>query len=246
MNRKFTHLEETDSTNLLMLRKQSAGENIEGLVISTDYQTEGKGLDTNRWHSSRTQNLLFSMCIKPDFLAPSQQFLITKVVSLSMVEALADYLPHSSIHIKWPNDIYVNNRKIAGMLISNFISGRTFEFSIIGVGLNVNEKDFPSWIPNPVSMAQITGITYNRSSLLHQITKSFEKWIDRLQHANDLALIDQKYLDSLLHYKEWHNFLIKGVNETAKITGVSEFGHLEMENKNGEISTFDLKEVIFL
>lgn len=246
MERKFIHLEETDSTNLLMVRKQSVGENIERLVISTDYQTEGKGLDTNRWHSSRAKNLLFSMCIKPAFLEPSRQFLITKVISLSMLEVLSDHLPQSTVKIKWPNDIYVNNRKIAGMLISNFISGRAFELSIIGIGLNVNENDFPAWIPNPVSMTQVTGKIYDRHSLLLHITKSFEKLIDQLRNADNLALIDQKYLDALLYFNEWHDFIIKGAFETGKITGVSEFGHLIVESKNGVISTCELKEIVFL
>jgi BirA family transcriptional regulator, biotin operon repressor / biotin---[acetyl-CoA-carboxylase] ligase len=246
LERKFIHLEETDSTNLLMVRKQSAGENIEGLVISTDYQSEGKGLETNRWHSSRAKNLLFSMCIKPGFLEPSRQFLITKVISLSMLEVLSDHLPQSTVKIKWPNDIYVNNRKIAGMLISNFISGRAFEFSVIGIGLNVNEADFPAWIPNPISMTQITGKIYDRHSLLLHITKSFEKWIELLRNADDLFIIESQYLDALLYFNEWHDFIIKDTHEKGKIIGVSEFGQLRVESKNGVISTCDLKEIVFL
>lgn len=229
-----------------MLRMHSNGNDIHGSVISTDFQTAGKGLDTNRWHSSKAENLLYSMAVKPDFLMPSAQFLITKIISLSIVEVLSEFLPDVNIRIKWPNDIYVQKKKIAGILVSNIISGNSFEFSIIGIGLNVNESEFPEWIPNPVSMSQISGKKFDRDSLLLKITDSIDKGVAQLKGERSLDLFDQKYVDKLLYYNEWHNYLINGICETGKIVGVSEFGQLLLERESGEINTYDLKEVVFL
>jgi BirA family transcriptional regulator, biotin operon repressor / biotin---[acetyl-CoA-carboxylase] ligase len=244
--RNFIHISETDSTNLMMLRKHENGENINGSVISTDFQNAGKGLDTNKWHSSKAQNLLFSLAIKPDFLAPSEQFLITKIISLSLAEVLSHFLPGATIRIKWPNDIYVHNKKIAGILISNIISGNSFEFSIIGIGLNVNETKFPDWIPNPVSMFQIFGKEFDRDSLLPEIIATIDKGFKQVRMHKDFDLFDEKYLDKLLYFKEWHNYIINGVLKSARIIGITGFGQLMLETENGEINICDLKEVVFL
>ncbi|MBQ7773428.1 MAG: biotin--[Bacteroidales bacterium] len=137
-----------DSTNSQARRE--AEESCEGSVWIADFQTAGRGQRGNRWESRKGENLTFSILFKPEFLPPHKQFLISQVCAVGIYRYLAGKgMPAS---IKWPNDIYIGNKKICGILIENSISGDKLSVSIAGIGLNLNQTQFASDAPNPTSL----------------------------------------------------------------------------------------------
>ena len=158
---------------------------VANMVVVADNQTEGRGCGTNRWESERGQNLLFSLMIHPENLPANQQFQISMAISLAIIDALGQMV--GDLSIKWPNDIYWRNGKLAGILIENTLKGNLIKDSIIGVGLNVNQRKFHSDAPNPVSLWQITGQETNREQLLKDI-------LQRLDFKDGLK---ERYMKSL-------------------------------------------------
>jgi BirA family biotin operon repressor/biotin-[acetyl-CoA-carboxylase] ligase len=142
------------------------------MVVVADYQTAGKGCGTNSWESERGKNLTFSMLIHPTDIPASQQFRITEVVSVALCEVLEQYI--GDVSIKWPNDIYMGDKKICGVLIENRLQGNVIVDSIIGIGLNVNQTEFVSDAPNPVSLRQLLGREIDREALLHDFLETLE------------------------------------------------------------------------
>ena len=137
MDFKIVHIDETDSTNRWLKDYPlplPAGEDV---VVVADYQTAGKGCGSNAWESERGKNLTFSMLIHPEGIPANEQFRITEVVSVALCETLEPYIK-KKVEIKWPNDVYVGDRKICGILIENRLQGSVIKDSIIGIGLNVN------------------------------------------------------------------------------------------------------------
>ena len=167
MEYKIIHIEETDSTNRWL---KAHGEGT--MVVVADYQTAGKGCGTNSWESERGKNLTFSMLIHPTDIPASQQFRITEVVSVALCEVLEQYI--GDVSIKWPNDIYMGDKKICGVLIENRLQGNVIVDSIIGIGLNVNQTEFVSDAPNPVSLRQLLGREIDREALLHDFLETLE------------------------------------------------------------------------
>ena len=141
----------------------------EGLVIYTDFQSAGKGQPGNAWESSKGMNLLFSVMLHPIQVHMDELFLISQLVSVAIKNALDEYT--TNITIKWPNDIYWNDKKLAGILIENSLQGNKIMSVVIGIGLNVNQKLFLSNAPNPVSLFLITGKRQNRKQLLQKFSK---------------------------------------------------------------------------
>ena len=176
MDFKVIHIEETDSTNR-WLKEHGEGETL----VVAEYQTAGKGCGSNSWESEKGKNLTFSMLIHPDITA-HDQFRITEVTSVALCETLAPYI-YNKVEIKWPNDIYIGDKKICGMLIENRLQGSTVVDSIIGIGLNVNQRVFESDAPNPVSMWQLLGQDTDREALLQRF---LQKW-DALWHSDSVA-----------------------------------------------------------
>ena len=150
----FIHLPSVGSTNSEMLRRLEAKEVLEeGTVIWTTRQTAGRGQVGNSWESEADKNISFSMLFHPTWLSPAKQFVLSEIAALGIAETLEDYFPGFSI--KWPNDIYHDDRKIAGMLIENRIIGTHLQDSVIGIGVNINQMEFSSSAPNPVSLRQL-------------------------------------------------------------------------------------------
>ncbi|MDD4609083.1 MAG: biotin--[acetyl-CoA-carboxylase] ligase, partial [Bacteroidaceae bacterium] len=165
--RRHIHLTETVSTNLFIQENREKLALKDGTVVSTDYQVAGRGQRGNSWEATSGENLLFSILLEPSFLAAKEQFYISKLIAVSIQEVLSHYL--QGVTIKWPNDIYWNQQKIAGILIEHELEGTQLTSSIIGVGLNVNQTAFHSGAPNPVSLRQIIGKKMARRTLLTRI-----------------------------------------------------------------------------
>jgi len=212
----------------------------EGLVIYTDFQSAGKGQPGNAWESSKGMNLLFSVMLHPDRLPMDELFLVSQLVSIAIKKALDEYT--TNITVKWPNDIYWNDKKLAGILIENSLQGIKIMSVVIGVGLNVNQKSFFSNAPNPVSLSQITGKRQNRKQLLQQICQN----IMELYYEMDKEKIRKIYAESLYRKSGFYSFEANNETFQAKIKEVQTDGMLELETEKGELKSFYFKEVQFI
>lgn len=216
----------------------------EGTVIMAVHQTAGKGQQGATWESEPGQNLTFSLLLNPVSTAPSHQFAITVVVSLALVEFLEKLMPDHIVQVKWPNDIYVDGKKIAGILIENIISGRRWKHAIIGIGLNVNQISFPETIREKVtSMRLTTGKEFVLTELLAGLCAAIESNYEGMEQSATPWLLGQ-YVKKLYRYNEEATYLIDGVPVRGKITGVTMQGRLQLDF-NGHVVDFGIKEVQF-
>ncbi len=237
------HLEEVDSTNSTLWKLSEKIQLSEFHTISTDFQWKGKGQDRNIWQSKKSQNILFSTLVFPNFLLASEAFQISQWVSLCIVDYLKTH-DITDVTIKWPNDIYVGDRKIAGILIQNAISGDKLSKSVIGIGININQMIFPMELPNPVSLVQLKNQEYDVLEEVHVLISICQRNFNQLRN-NPQQLIE-KYHQSLYQLNTWNYYKVKGEIIKGKIIGVDEFGRLSLEKDTSEISYFDLKEVQFI
>jgi BirA family biotin operon repressor/biotin-[acetyl-CoA-carboxylase] ligase len=233
-------LSSTNSHASWLLRK---GKVQEGTVIYTGFQTAGRGQGTNSWESEAGKNLLFSIILYPSSVRAEQQFVISKIVSL----ALKDYLDKivRDVFIKWPNDIYVSNDKIAGILIENAIIRNEIEHSIAGIGININQERFRLGALNPTSLKILTGHEHNPEDCLSGIIKALDERYRQLSYDKK-SKIDQNYISSLYRYNQWTEFRdSRGIFE-GKIIAVTDSGRLQIEDRKSRIYEYDHKEVDFL
>lgn len=237
---KIIHIDETDSTNRwlkdwLVAESEMKAKNY--LVVVTEYQTAGRGCGSNTWESERGKNLTFSVLIRPQDMPASLQFHISMAMSLAICEALGTMV--GDLSIKWPNDIYWRDSKIAGMLIEHTLVGAYVKDSIIGVGLNVNQRVFHSDAPNPVSLWQISGHETDRSQLLHSILEAFEQYL--LQDN-----IREKYLIQLYRRRDFYPYCDKNGAFMARIITVEPDGQLLLCDEEGHERRYFFKEVRFI
>lgn len=232
MDFKVIHIEETDSTNR-WLKEHGEGETL----VVAEYQTAGKGCGSNSWESEKGKNLTFSMLIHPDITA-HDQFRITEVTSVALCETLASYI-YNKVEIKWPNDIYIGDKKICGMLIENRLQGSTVVDSIIGIGLNVNQRVFESDAPNPVSMWQLLGQDTDREALLQRF---LQKW-DALWHSDSVAADYRSRLYRKCAYAAYQD---KDGQFEAQLIDVEPDGHLLLRDSKGCDRRYAFKEVQFI
>lgn len=237
-------LPETKSTNSYAIEIISKERPEEGCVIITDHQTAGKGTDANTWESESGKNLTFSIILYPK-LATDQQFILNKAISLGIYDFLISILPDYKVSIKWPNDLYIENKKVCGILIQNSVMGNKFEYMVAGIGLNVNQTHFTSNAPNPVSLKMVTGVEYNLDEILQQLLTSVFNRYNPIKPGT-ARKIENDYQRALYRLGEWHEYLLKDTNVNAMITGTNAYGQLVLENENGENVVCDLKEVKFI
>ena len=233
MKFEIVHIEETDSTNRWM---KDNGEGTQ--VVVADYQTAGKGCGSNSWEAERGQNLLFSVMIHPKSLQAKNQFIITQVISVALCKTLDRYV-QSQISIKWPNDIYVGDKKVCGVLIENRLQGRMIKDTIIGIGLNVNQTEFKSDAPNPVSLKQLIGKDIDREEVLNT-------FIEQLNETVKSATIIADYKARLYRREGKHLFMTKNTTFKASIVDVKDDGRLMLEDEKGVAHLFRFKEVQFV
>jgi BirA family transcriptional regulator, biotin operon repressor / biotin---[acetyl-CoA-carboxylase] ligase len=234
------NLSSTNSYAALLLSKNKLRE---GTVIQTNFQAEGRGQMGNSWESERDKNLLISIILYPNSIRADKQFILSKVISLGIRDFLSGFI--SEVFIKWPNDIYVLNDKIAGILIENSIIGNNIESTIAGIGLNINQERFVSGAPNPTSLKKLTCQEYDLGECLATLVKSLDKRYKQLLNEN-LALIDKDYISSLYRYNRWSTYRDSNGVFEARISDVSETGVLQLEDRKGKRFEYSFKEVDFL
>ena len=242
-DRVIVRLDETSSTNteLKLLRQKNPLP--EGSMVMTEFQTSGRGQAGNSWYSGKGENLLFSFLLYPRFIQAKDQFIISRIVSLAIIRVLQQYT--ENITIKWPNDIYWNDKKIAGILIENSLMGQHIEYTIVGIGLNVNEDDFPTHLPNPVSVKQITGDVFDREILLLLLRYEFLMLYQSVE-SGEVAPIEREYMRHLYRKDGPHWFTDAEGRFKATIKTVLPSGHLVLATyPDKEERTFAFKEVSF-
>ena len=232
MEYKIIHIEETDSTNRWL---KAHGEGT--MVVVADYQTAGKGCGTNSWESERGKNLTFSMLIHPTDIPASQQFRITEVVSVALCEVLEQYI--GDVSIKWPNDIYMGDKKICGVLIENRLQGNVIVDSIIGIGLNVNQTEFVSDAPNPVSLRQLLGREIDREALLHD-------FLETLETVSSSETTYSAYRNKLFRMGKQAVFSDETGRFEGTIQEVEPDGRLLIKDLSGQARRYAFKEVQFV
>ena len=205
-------------------------------------QTAGIGQRGNHWHSAPGLNLTFSLVIKPVWLAAARQFMLTQAISLAITDLLATYHLPQTTHIKWPNDIYVGRKKICGTLTSARLAGDYIATAICGIGLNVNETDFPDWVPNPTSLRQLTGETYDPEEVLHTLLACIEHRYNALRDGADISA---EYLGLLLGRGEQRHYTYLGQPVTATIEGVDDYGRLLLTTDEGSQLCCNMKELAY-
>ena len=224
------HLEETTSTNTYI--KGLALEADEMVVVSTLWQTAGRGQGVNRWESERGKNLLFSLMA---FVAVQQQFALSMAGALAIKDVLDRFTP--DIRIKWPNDIYWRDRKISGTLIETSLAHGEISRFVYGIGLNVNQVQFVGDAPNPVSLAQITGKQVALMPLLDSIVEAFLAQWDLLK-AGQTHLIAARYNASLYRATGFHRYNDKQGAFDAELVGVETDGLITLRDRQGQLRTY--------
>ena len=235
MNWKIIHIDETDSTNRWL---RAHGDGSSELVVVADYQTAGRGCGTNTWESERGKNLLFSVLIHPTDIFANEQFRITMAASVAVCQALQPFISEK-VAIKWPNDIYVGDKKICGMLIENVLHGNVIKASIIGIGLNVNQTEFKSDAPNPVSLRQLTGKETDLEMMLQAFLRAFKAtYYDKTTCFT--------YKSMLYRREKYAIYRDKTSCFTATLTNVLPDGRLLLVDKDGQERLYAFKEVQFI
>lgn len=216
-------------------------------VIVAREQTDGIGQRGNRWVSEAGNNLTFSIILKPVFLSMADQYLLTKAVALGVRDWLVTIIPDGvrQVHIKWPNDIYVGDKKIGGILTQNSIQHGHLTRSIVGIGINVNQTVFPSAAGNATSVRLTTGKATDLQQSLEAVIDTVERRYRQLADKQRDTL-DADYLSSLYRLGHpapyrYHDSVI-----TATICGVNRYGHLLLRVDDGQTLTCQLKEIQFL
>jgi len=236
-------VDNTPSTNQYLLNElQKAGVE-SGAAVVTFNQSKGRGQKGNKWLSEPEKNISYSLVIKPDFIPARNQFLLSEFVSLTVKALMDEYT--KEITIKWPNDIYYKNLKIGGILIENKLEGSLIAHSVIGIGLNINQIDFPKELPNPVSLSQITGKQYNLKELAEKLHRRLITAFEHLTTDNE-SDIRKYYLNSLYRRDGYHLYKDEKGEFKARILDINAHGHLILEPEEGAVREYDLKEVTFV
>jgi BirA family transcriptional regulator, biotin operon repressor / biotin---[acetyl-CoA-carboxylase] ligase len=240
MGKTMKFVPECPSTNDLMQLICQKEQLSEGAVVITSNQIAGRGQRGNSWDTEPGKNLTFSLYLKPMFLPIQRQFFLNIFVSLG----ISDFLTRETgkkVQIKWPNDILLEEKKVSGILIENQIVGQMLASTVVGIGLNVNQRFFG--IPTASSFFVATGIESDLQNTLESVLHCLENRYLQLKQGKYSDLRNE-YLNKLFRINELQNFSRAGATFKGVITGIDETGRLQIST-NGEVQTFDIKEIKF-
>lgn len=241
---EIVRLDEVDSTNSYLERR--APELDDTVLVCARRQTAGRGQRGNSWESAPGQNLTFSLLFHPVDFRPALQFAISEATALAVVDFLARHSIRAKV--KWPNDIYVGDRKICGILIKHSLMGSQIAYSILGVGINVNQTLFVSDAPNPVSMKQLTGESFDPDALLDEIAECLESRL-RFIYGEGRQRLHEEYKECLWRGDgRLHPFRDSGsgVAFSARIEDIGADGVMTLACAGGDVRRYRFKEVAFI
>ena len=236
---RMIRLDEVDSTNSY-LRRLDMQDDQRPTLVTAEFQSAGRGADTNRWESERAKNLLFSLRLMPGNLPVRRMFAVSEVAALAVRDALNAFAP--GFCIKWPNDIYYEDSKVAGILIENDLQGAKIRCSTIGIGINVNQREFHSDAPNPVSLCQITDQELDCHELLMGVTECFCHWYNCLMRGEEQEIARQ-YAARLIWREGLHRYCDREGEFEAEFVCVAPDGRLTLRDGEGRERSYYFKEV---
>ncbi len=240
IGQKFINLPKCLSTNLEARTIIEKGFPIEGTVVYTNQQMAGRGQMGNTWEAQSGKNLTFSVILKPSFLKIEQQFYLSMSVAIAIHRFLSQHCLKKDVSIKWPNDILVNEKKISGALIENTLQQQTLQYSIVGIGININQTEFA--YPLATSLQNITGQSYELESVLKEFLIILDKEYQQLRQST-FDVIKNDYLALLFRFGEWHTYQINHQQLQGKIIDLDSSGRLIVEHRQGTMKAYSLKEV---
>ena len=235
------HLPEVDSTNAWL--RNNLTQQRHGFVVSTDYQTSGKGQAANKWESERAANLLFSLLLEPTKIPIEQQFLLSQLISISIVNTLREELD-MPVTIKWPNDIYIDGKKTGGILLENTFRGSDIHASVAGLGINLNQDHFDELQSTATSLKIASGKQMNVRECAAELFTCLTHRYAQLRKG-DFEILDHEYHSKLYRLNMKTQFKSNNQIFSGTIKGVNEQGLLMIDN-GSEILNFEIKEVSFL
>jgi BirA family biotin operon repressor/biotin-[acetyl-CoA-carboxylase] ligase len=245
IGKNVIRLESVHSTNEYLSELIFKNNLTEGTAVLALEQTQGRGQKGTIWKSEAGKNLMVSFLLHPDFLLVSDQFLLSKIIALSVLKTLQKSIPETAeIKIKWPNDIYVNNSKISGILIENSIQNSKLRQSIIGIGININQTEFSPEF-KAISLANITQKETEIELVFEELCMNINQYYSLLKSAQ-LNRINESYQRELYQLNKWKKFEYNKEVIEASILGVDSTGKLQLIKKNDQRISADLKEIIFV
>lgn len=230
------------STNTLAMHLISNEAIPEGTVVITDHQSNGRGQRENSWISEPYKNLTFSLILYPTWLTIKESFYLTIITTIAIHEVLETYI-RKDIFVKWPNDIYYQNKKIGGILIENLVNKNKVKASVIGIGLNVNQTKFN--LPHASSLFLACGYEFNLSSLLVQLTGAIQTKYNQL-YKEGPHLFKTAYLEKLYWINQPRIFQDQEGIFQGTIQGIDEIGRLLVRKENNGLSCYSCQEVKFI
>lgn len=237
-------IDSCESTNTEMKQRGTAVPHAHVLAAHT--QTAGRGQRGNDWEATPCLNLTYSQMLRPTSMAASHQFDLSMLTSLAILSVLRRYLgADARLSIKWPNDIYAGDRKLGGILIEGCVSGQSLESVVLGVGINVNQTEFVSDAPNPVSMAQIAGHTFELEALVQALADETVTQMEIYEEDPEYDELHYLYMQSLWHREGMHPYRDTATGERfdAEIADVLPDGRLSLRTAAGEIRNYEFKQV---
>ena len=240
------------STNLAVAGEVAARQadgragQVHGLMVAARAQTAGRGQRGNSWEAEPGMNITASIALVPRTIAARDQFYITEIVALAIVGLLDPLLPEGTeAAIKWPNDIYVGDRKICGVLIENTLTGNRIGCSIAGIGININQRRFLSDAPNPVSLVALTGREYSVDELTRRLGEGILDLFSRYDNPDSYARLHALYLGRLWRREGLHPYrdAATGLRFDARLTAVDPDGMLTLTDTLGRLRRYAFKEV---
>lgn len=241
LGKKVVFLPQCHSTNDELVQMSRNSDEPEGSVVYTDDQQKGKGQRGNVWIAEPGKNILMSILLRPKFLFPADQFYLNLISGLAIVDVLKNHID-DEILLKWPNDIFINDRKISGVLVENNLRGNSIETSVVGIGINVNQKGFR--INSATSLTLETNLVFDREELIESVLCHLEKWYLHLKNGATTFILNEYH--KLLMWRGEHRVFKSGDNEfEGEIIGIDKTGNLVI-NVVDELKTFGIKEVEFL
>ncbi|MDE6308112.1 MAG: biotin--[acetyl-CoA-carboxylase] ligase [Bacteroidales bacterium] len=230
------------------------------VALTAEAQTAGRGVGRNVWCSDRGANALFSLAFRPTFLLAEHQFLLNMALSLSMLHTLEAWarerrLPSDGFHLKWPNDLYVNEKKLGGILFEVSVMGERCAWAVMGVGVNVNQRVFPPELPNPAALCTLTApaapldMPALRQTFIRRAARDYRRLERRLRHHTSAALLPrykEAYLRRLLFCGQERTYICMGERMRARLTGVDDYGQALVEAADGRRFSCGLKELQYV
>ncbi len=214
-----------DSTNNCARSKVASEPTEEGTVIQAMHQTHGRGQQSKLWNSAAGQNALFTLVLKPEFLGLRKMSFLNFAVAVACRDAIARILPDSEVLIKWPNDIYIEHSKICGILIENALAEKA-RFSLVGIGVNVNQIHFPEELHHAISLKMISGLDFQIEQVIQTILEELEKNYNELRLHPGLQRIREIYISHMYQLHKILPFRHESDTYLAQLVGVDPLGRI--------------------